>query len=158
MVANPLSDLDVDALLRSERRQKISKDNAVAEFKQMMREPDLPTVRDAAKQMGEIAREIIKEYTTGGHNYERAMEILKLMRYEMIECEEPESYNKFIRVLKKDLLNGSLGGDSKALWFRIRKANQGLINNEQASSSEVSVSEANEFLSLVGMDLPTRGK
>lgn len=157
-VIKPFSGLDVDALLGSERREKISKDNAISEFKQMVQEPDVPTVRDAAKQMGEITREVIKEYRTGALNYERAIENMKVMRYEMIECEEPDSYNKFIRGLKKDLLNGSLSGDSRDLWFKIKSFKLGLIDNEQAQSSEVSVTEATEFLSSIGLDLPTRSK
>jgi ATP-dependent DNA helicase 2 subunit 2 len=157
-VIKPYSGLDVDALLSGARREKISKDNAISEFKQMVHEPDIPTVRDAAKQMGEITREVIKEYRLGALNYERAIENMKVMRYEMIECEEPDAYNKFIRSLKKDLLNGSLGGDARDLWFKIKSTKLGLIDSEDAQSSEVSVTEAAEFFSSIGMDMPTRSK
>jgi ATP-dependent DNA helicase 2 subunit 2 len=98
---------------------------------------------DAAKQMGAIIRQLIKE-STGDSQFDRAMENMRVMRYELIECEEPEAYNSFIRDLKKDLFNGSLGERRNILWFTMRSAKLGLIDNEEAPRSEVSVAEATE--------------
>jgi ATP-dependent DNA helicase 2 subunit 2 len=141
----PLSGLNIEELLGPERRTKISKGNAISEFKQMVASTadNIAVWRDAANQMGGIIRQLIKE-STGDSQYDRAMENMRVMRYELIECEEPDSYNNFIRDLKKDLLNGSLGDNRKDLWFDIKKANLGLVDIEEAPRSEVLVAEATE--------------
>jgi ATP-dependent DNA helicase 2 subunit 2 len=151
----PLSNLDVDALLGPERRRKISKDNAVAEFKQMLAAQvpdDINTVREAAEQMGEITRNLmkqLKDVTTGGERiFERATENMKIMREEMLEYEDPESYNNFIRCLKKDFMNGRFGDNRREMWWDIKKASLGLIDNELDPKSEVSVAEAAEVCDI----------
>ena len=145
----PLSGLDVEELLGPERRTKITKSNAISEFKQMVASTadNIAVWRDAAKQMGGITRQLIKE-STGDSQYGRAMENMRVMRYELIECEEPDSYNSFIRDLKNDLLYGSLGDNRKDLWFDIKKAKLGLIDSEEAPRSEVAVAEAIEVCHL----------
>jgi ATP-dependent DNA helicase 2 subunit 2 len=164
----PLSDLNIESLLSSRRRDKISKDNAIAEFRQMLDTSDgsdnMGTLKSAAKQMGDIIRELIQEPVarTGPDNgklvSDRVMENIRVMRHEMVEYDEPELYNKFIRALKTDLVNGNLGDDSRQVLFGIRSAKLGLIDNEISEKSDVSVAEAAEFLTSRGMDLPTRSK
>jgi ATP-dependent DNA helicase 2 subunit 2 len=125
---------------------KISKDNAIPEFRQRVASTEDSTTvwLDAMKQMGEITRQLLRDSTAGDSNYEQALENIRVMRYEMIECELPDPYNRFIHDLKKDLLNGSLGSDRRELWFKIRMARLGLIHSEETPLSEVSVVEATE--------------
>lgn len=98
---------------------------------------------DAAKQMGAITRQLI-EVSTGNSKFNQAMENIRIMRYELIECEEPGAYNNFIRDLKRDLLSGKLGESRKELWFALRKAKLGLISSEEAPLSDVSQAQATE--------------
>jgi ATP-dependent DNA helicase 2 subunit 2 len=67
----PLSGLDVDALLS--KKPKISRDNAIPEFKQMLKTTtDDKVLEDAAKQMGNIIREQISD-STGSSWYDQAI-------------------------------------------------------------------------------------
>jgi ATP-dependent DNA helicase 2 subunit 2 len=158
-----LSNLDISELLA--RPKIISKDNAIAEFKQMLDNADgsdnVGLINNAVKQMGEIIRELIQEPVEGIAQqlfWDRAIENVRVMREEMIEYEEPEPYNKFIRALKKDLLDGELGEGSKRVWVKIRLAKLGLIDSGKAEKSEVSAEEADEFLISTETSLPTRNK
>lgn len=147
-------------------RDKISKDNAISEFKQMLANADgsdnAGLLRDAAKQMDNIIRELIQERldrSNGGKLMDdRVVENIRVMRNEMIDYEDPKSYNNFIRALKKDMLNGSLGEDRRDLWLKIKWAKLGLIDNEVEEKSDVSVAEAAEFLNSKRVDLPTRNR
>jgi ATP-dependent DNA helicase 2 subunit 2 len=161
----PLSGLKIDELLSSTRREtRISRDNAISEFKQMLDNADgadnAGLIRDAAKQMGDITRELIKSHegASAGTIVEQALENIRVMREEMLQYEDPDSYNKFIRALKKDLLNGNLGENRRELWLKIKWAKLGLIDNEVEEKSNVSVAEAHEFLRVTEVDLLTRNK
>lgn len=142
----------MDSLLSGEARQNISRDNAIAEFVQILADPDDSMVLNATRQMSEITRELIKE-SMADRKYEQAAKNISVMREELIEVEAPDLFNKFIRDLKKDLLNGSLGGDRRELWFTIRKSKLGLIRSEDTVRSEVSEEEANEVCTMCS--LPT---
>ena len=159
----PLSNLDISELLAT--RETISKDNAIAEFKQMLDTADgtdnMGLLHSAAKQMGEIIRELLEEPIEGparGLFFDRAMENIRVMREEMIEYEEPESYNKFIRALKRAFLDGKFGEDRRKLWVKFRLARLGLIDSGAAATSEVSAEEANEFWASTETNLPARNK
>lgn len=138
----------MDSLLTGEARQKISKDNTISEFIQILADPDDSIVINATRQMSEITRELIKE-SMADRKYEQATKNISVMREELIEVEAPDLYNKFIRDLKKDLLNSSLGGDRRELWFMIRKSKLGLIRSEDTVRSEVSEEEANEVCTCI---------
>ena len=161
----PLSNLPIDELLKSRRRDKISSGNSIAEFRQMLDHADgtdnTTLLRDAAKQMGDIVRGLIRKHAVGataGTIDEQVLENIRVFRHEMIEYEEPELYNKFIRSLKKDILSGNLGENLKELWFKVKAAKLGLIDNYISEKSEVLAAEATDFLNLKGTDMPTRTK
>ncbi|KAJ4268713.1 ATP-dependent DNA helicase yku80 [Fusarium torreyae] len=141
----PISGLDVDALLGGEEKGEINPNNAVPEFKQMLAATEeLSQIEDAAKQMGEIISTFVSE-SFGDDKYQRALECLGVMREELINLEEPGLYNTFVRGMKKQLLNGALGGDRRDFWFKIRWSRLGLIDNKQSEVSEISPEDADEF-------------
>lgn len=137
--------MDVDALLNQEpKRAKISPENAVPEFKQILSRADnIETISDAVKQMSTIIESQIK-HSLGDANYERVVEGLGTMREELVDYEEPAMYNELLRNLKERILGEELGGDRKELWWFIRKGKLGLIDENTSERSEVSAEEAAE--------------
>lgn len=149
----PLSGLDIEALLS--KKHKISRDNAIPEFKQMLkRAKDEPTIAEAAKQMSNIICEMVKD-STGDSWYEQAISNLRVFRHEMIEYEVPELYNDFILELKNKLNKGQLG-DRRDFWLSWKGTKLGLIDAEDLDDSEVTEDEAAQFWSLETSQLPTR--
>jgi ATP-dependent DNA helicase 2 subunit 2 len=139
-----LSGLDVDALLSREKRVKITRDNAIPEFKQMLETAeDISSIEEAAKQMGTIIRSLIT-HSLGDSGYGRAIANVATMREELINMEEPGLYNDFVKDLKKRLLGGELGGDRRDMMWEIRKAKLGLIDNKASEVSEVTEDQATE--------------
>lgn len=141
----PLSGLDVDALLKQEpKRTKISTENAIPEFKQMLSRADnLDIIRDAVKQMASIIETQIK-HSLGDSNYDRVVEGLGTMREELVDYEEPTLYNDFLTSLKGKILSEELGGDRKELWWLVRKSKLGLIDRTTSEVSNVTEDEAKE--------------
>ncbi|KAI9852654.1 MAG: ATP-dependent DNA helicase II subunit 2 [Thelocarpon superellum] len=143
----PLSGLNVEELLGRQKRTKISAENAIPEFKQMLTTSEDPNaISDASKQMADIVRSQI-QHSLGDHAYGRVIEELHVMREELIAMEEPETYNDFMKDLKWKLLAGDLGGDRRELWWEIRKGRLGLIDHGLSDLSDVTEEEANRFLS-----------
>lgn len=70
------------------------------------------------------------------------------MREELIEMEEPEVYNEFVRELKRQLLAEELGGDRREMWAEVRKNRLGLVEKKSSERSKVGEEEAKEFLSF----------
>ncbi|KAI1634123.1 putative Ku family DNA helicase [Biscogniauxia mediterranea] len=146
----PLSGLDIDALLSQpeNKRTKIDPNNSIPEFKQMVDYAENDSVfEDAAKQMGSIIRSLITN-SLGDSGYDRAIENLGEFRRAMIDNEVSDIYNSFIRDLKKRLLSGELNGDRRELWWLIKGARLGLIDNNPVTgveSSKVTPEEAAEF-------------
>lgn len=139
-----MSGLDVDALLGREKRAKITTENAIPEFKQMLETAeDISSIEEAAKQMGAITRSLIT-YSLGDSGYGRAIANLATMREELINMEEPALYNDFVKDLKKRLLGGELGGDRRDMMWEIRKAKLGLIDKRASEVSDVTEDEATE--------------
>ena len=140
----PLSGLDVDALLGREKRAKITTDNAIPEFKQMLETAEhISVIEEAAKQMSIIIRSLIT-HSLGDSGYGRAIANLATMREELINMEEPNLYNDFIKDLKKRLLGGELGGDRRDMMWEIRKAKLGLIDKSASEVSDVTEDQATE--------------
>lgn len=140
----PLSGLDVDDLLRTEKRLKISPNNAIPEFKQSLATAeDVGAIKDAVSQMSTIVENQIKN-SLGDANYDRAGEGLGTMREELIGYEEPGLYNDFIRELKTKLLDDQLNGDRREMWWLIRKNRLGLIDKKASEMSDVTEQEAQE--------------
>ena len=138
----PLSGLDVDELLGRQKRNKISAENAIPEFKQMLAtSADPNAISDASKQMSDIVHaQITHSFVDSG--YALAVEELSVMRAELIAMEEPGMYNDMMKDLKRELLDGKLGGDRREMWWEIRKHRLGLIVREQSDLSDVSEEEA----------------
>ncbi|KAL2752505.1 hypothetical protein ACRALDRAFT_1065627 [Sodiomyces alcalophilus JCM 7366] len=144
----PLSGLDVDALLNTQpkRPRLVTRDNAVPEFKQALASAtDLDHVREACKQMGEVIRDLVTD-SFGDSLYARAIEAMSVMRAELIELDEPDIYNTFVRGFKSRLLAGEFGGDRREMWWNVRTSRLGLIDQSQSELSKVTSEEAQEFL------------
>ncbi|KAJ5156081.1 hypothetical protein N7492_008884 [Penicillium capsulatum] len=141
----PLSGLDVDALLNLEpKRARISPENAIPEFKQLLSRADsVEAIYDAVKQMTAIIEGQIKTSLSDA-NYERVIEGLGTMREELVDYEEPAVYNDLLRRLKEKILSEELGGDRRELWWLVRKGRIGLIDSGISERSEVSEEEAKE--------------
>ncbi|EHK41263.1 hypothetical protein TRIATDRAFT_295201 [Trichoderma atroviride IMI 206040] len=141
----PISGLDVDALLGGEKKGSISPENAIPDFKRALNSSEeVEQIADATKQMGAIVQSLITD-SFGDNKYAQAMESIGVMREELINLEEPGQYNEFVRDLKKKLLSGTLGGDRRDFWFKMRWAKLGLIIQSQSEASTVTLEEADEF-------------
>ena len=134
----------MDALLGEKKKEKISSDNAVPEFKRALESSEeVDEIEDAAKQMGVIVRTLITD-SFGDNKYERAIECIGVMREELTNLEEPSLYNVFVRDLKKSLLSGALGGDRRDFWFKVRWSGLGLIDQKLSEVSDVTLEQAEE--------------
>jgi len=141
-VDKPLSGLDIGALLGNEKRIKISAENAVPEFKQLLATSEDPTIiRKASTQLGEIIESYIK-HSVGDSGYGRAVEAIRVFKEEMIELEEPDVYNTWAQGFKDKLLGDALGGDRREMWWLVRVNKLGLIHRGQSDVSSVTEEEA----------------
>ncbi|TLS29769.1 hypothetical protein PpBr36_00453 [Pyricularia pennisetigena] len=151
-VVKPISGLDVDALLNNSgngssraKRAKISAENSVPEFKQMLASADkVATIENAAKQMGEVVISFINT-SMGDMNYDRAAENIRVMRDELVALEEPVFYNDFLKSLKTKIVSGELNGDRREMWWRIKFEKLGLITQKESEVSSVTEDEAAQF-------------
>lgn len=148
----PSSGLDVDSLLDmglARKKTKISKDNAIPEFKQTLNRLHAASkdeeIESAVIEMGEIIQSLIKE-SMGDKNYARAQENLGVMREQCIEFEVPQLYNNILKDLKKQISSGVLGGDRREMWAKYIRwpgnGQLGLITKYQCEASEVNFDEA----------------
>lgn len=143
-VDKPLSGLDVDELLGREKRTKISADNAIPEFKQLLATTEeIDALKGAMEQMSAIVQSFIK-LSVGDSGYGRAVEMMRVMREEMTEYEESGLYNDFVRDLKRKIMNDELGVGRGEMWYKIRTTRLGLIDNIMEPNSEVTPEEAKE--------------
>ncbi|EFX00480.1 ku family DNA-binding protein [Grosmannia clavigera kw1407] len=148
----PLSGLDVDALLgtpaaaKSGKATKISKENAIPEFKQALAGTvDVKQISDLTAQMGEVVRSLITS-STGDIHYARVAENMRVMREELISLEEPALYNQFTTDLKAQLVAEELGGPRLEMWWTIRTSGLGLITKSESDESDVTDEAAREFV------------
>lgn len=139
----------LDGLLevgRVSKRKKISKNNAIPEFKQVVQAlasaNDEEAISEAVKDMERVIHSLIKE-STGDSNYDQALEQIGVLREQMFNYEIPELYNRFLRDLKTKIKSGALGEGRKDLWWRVRYPGKlGLITMEQLDPSDVTAEEA----------------
>lgn len=155
----PSSGFDVDNLLDkglARKRNKISKENAIPEFKQTLRQRMHAADKDeeienAVKEMGQIIRSLIKE-SMGDKDYARAQENIGVMREQCIEFESPQFYNDFLTDLKKQISSGALGGDRREMWTKYikwpGKGRLGLITKSQCEGSGVTDDEAQQVRTI----------
>jgi ATP-dependent DNA helicase 2 subunit 2 len=159
----PISGFDSGASIlagREKKKLKVTKENAIPEFKQILR--SLSTVETdegvetAMTGMGEVICSLIKE-SFGDKNYDQAMENIGVMREQMIGLEMPQLYNDFLRDLKNKLNSEVLGGDRRDMWHKIRWSGKlGLITRDESETSTVSKDDA-QSVGAPYSDLPASG-
>lgn len=151
----PLSGLDVASLLHNgeggiPKRVKISPENAVPEFKQILATTDEEsTWKDAVKQLCAIIEEYVRT-STGSYNYQRAVEAMRVMKEEMSEYEEPNLYNAFLRGFKDKLAKGELGGDRREVWYLVKAHRLGLVDSLKNEFADATPEEAKAVGDIVG--------
>jgi ATP-dependent DNA helicase 2 subunit 2 len=123
----------------------------VPEFRQKLGAlEDEAEFQELGSQMFEHAKELIKT-SLADVNYNRACEIIRVVREEFLEYEFAEMYNALLKDLKKDIVEKKLDGDRTDMWWTIRKFSLGLITKEEAGdSSDVTEEQARE----VGLHSP----
>lgn len=144
----PLSGLDVNALLQTkEKRKRISPENAIPEYKQLLDTAEsVDSMRDASDQLATIIEDYIR-HSVGDSGYGRAIEAIRIMREEMVDLEEPSIYNNFLQRLKGEILSGELGGERKELWWQVRVTRLGPIQKRECHTSDVDEEGAKAFMS-----------
>ncbi|KAI4759129.1 putative Ku family DNA helicase [Aureobasidium sp. EXF-3400] len=146
-VPKPLSGLDITALLSAQGgTSKISPQNAIPEFRQILDKGIREQVDSAFQQLGKIIRDFIRN-SVGDSGYARALEAIRAMREEATDLELPHLYNEWMKKLKTEILKEELNGDRRDMWFSIRANRMGLIQSKESGSSGVGEDEAKEFLS-----------
>lgn len=115
---------------------------------------DAAGIRDAVAQLATIIQDQITD-SFGDVNYGRAIAEMALMREEMIELEEPELWDDFVRGLKGKLRGGQLGGDRREMWEEIRRNRLGLVgrNVAEEEAREVSFGRSEGRFSLAKLVL-----
>lgn len=143
----PLSNLNVAALLASgasglPTRHKIDPSNAIPEFKQILdTTEDFSAVGDAVNQLGAIIEGYVKT-STGSYNYQRAVEAIRVMKEQMMEYEEPNLFNGFLRGFKDKLNSGELEEGRGELWYLVRVHRLGLIDDTSHDAADATPEEA----------------
>ena len=82
------------------------------------------------------------KHSVGDSSYGRAVEAIRVFKEEMIEMEEPDLFNEWIRRFKERLLKAELGGDRKEMWWLVRVHKLGLIHRGLSDVSKVSEEDA----------------
>ncbi|KAF1938533.1 SPOC domain-like protein [Clathrospora elynae] len=141
----PLSGLDVDELLGNPKRVKIESNNLIPSFKQALAaSDDMDTIQEATDGIAKEIRALISN-SVGDSAYGRALEAIRIMREELTELEEPETYNTFVRKLKEEILGGKLNGNRRDMWWRIKGSRYGLVDQKRCFASAVTEEEAKRF-------------
>ncbi|QSZ30883.1 hypothetical protein DSL72_000441 [Monilinia vaccinii-corymbosi] len=145
-VIKPISGLDVQVLLSRQKRQKITVDNAIPEFKQALSNTDSTDgAIKATREMGDTVRTLLKR-STGNSTWAQAGEYLRTMRTELIDLIEPNIYNNFIEKFKKQFQNDDF---DRAFWFEVvRKDKLGLIHQGELENTEKTEEDARQFYKL----------
>ena len=155
----PMSGLDVNALLTrpsgssnsnneakdtKKPKPQITHTNPIPEFRQALDQTSsVADIRDAATRLGIIIEEQIRD-SLGDLNYARAIAEMNIMREEMLDMEEPECWNGFLKGLKGKILKGELGGDRDEMWGLMQKERVKLIGKGESGVSEVTDEQAKE--------------
>lgn len=63
------------------------------------------------------------------------------MRSELIELEEVNIWNEWVRGLREVVLGGGLGGDRKELWREVARSRVGLVENKEVEGGGGGVGE-----------------
>lgn len=109
---------------------------------------DTTKFQQAVKQLETIIYDQIKK-STGDSLYEQAFGNIRAMREEMIDYEAPETYNQFLKDLKKKIINDELGDGRNQFIYLLGQKHLSLIDKMEAESSETSKTEAAEVRSQI---------
>ncbi|KAK7531676.1 putative Ku family DNA helicase [Phyllosticta citribraziliensis] len=145
----PLSGLNIEALLGGNRSKKvkITPENAIPEFKQALSAVEDPTaIKGIADQLTKIVHGYIKE-SMGDSGYGRAVEAIRVFKEEVVDLEEPQIFNDFLKGLKERITSGELGADRREMWYLVKVNRLGLIDKRTSELSDVSEEEAKAFMS-----------
>ena len=132
--------MQVDELLRDgegrpAKKLKISSNNAIPEFKQhLLHHSSIEAIKDTCAQMEALVREAITN-SFADMLYGKACDMMKVMREELVDLDEPDIYNDFVKSLKSDLLAGKLGGNRTDMWKEVQKHRLGLLTAEESERS-----------------------
>lgn len=147
----PKSGLNVEELLAKSsttaqaappKKLKISSTNPIPDFKNKLRTTeDLEGLQETGGEMLKVLKELVK-YSLADTNYGRVCEILKVMRVEYLEYDEPGVYNEALRSLKQSIMSEELDGDRTDCWREIRYNKLGLITTAESERVEVNDDEA----------------
>lgn len=141
----PLSGLDIDELLGLPSTAKLDPSNIIPSFIQAIRAAEsLELIESISASMGAEIRSLITK-SVGDSGYGRALEAMRVMREELADLEEPETWNGFVRELKAELLEGKLGGNRRDMWWKIRGSRYGLVERKRCAVSGVGEEAAAEF-------------
>lgn len=104
-------------------------------------------IKDTCSQMATLIKEAI---TTSFADmlYNKAVDMMRVMREELVELDEPEVYNEFVRDLKKEMLAGNLGGNRADMWREVRNSTLGLLTSSESERSEVTEEMAKEVCDI----------
>lgn len=140
--------MNADSARPANKKAKISSNNAIPEFKQnLMMHSSIEEIKDTCSQMAALIKEAI---TTSFADmlYDKAADMMRVMREEMVELDEPGVYNQFVRDLKKEILAGNLGGNRVDMWKEVRKNRLGLLTSSESERSEITEEMAKEVCDI----------
>lgn len=153
----PKSGLDIESLLRStgptsattaavRKQAAISSNNAIPEFKRKLSlTEDLDELKSAGEEMLAIMKELIT-HSLADTNYGRVCEMLKVMREEYLEFDEPGVYNDVVIELKRAIHEEELNGDREDMWMEMRINKLGLVTKAESTRVAVGEEDAKKFL------------
>lgn len=147
----PKSGLDITALLAPRQATgKITPENCIPEFKQALRTTTtgLTGLTNAVSQFTTIIKNKISAPAFVDRDYAGVIKLLSVLKEEMIEYEEPGTYNRFMVELKREVLGGKLGGDRRDFWAEVGRKWNGLGLVVGDGEGEVEEGVAAEVLSL----------
>jgi len=105
-------------------------------------------IKSTCSQMAALIKEAIT--TSFAHMlYDKALDMMGVMREELVELDEPEIYNEFVRGLKKEMLAGNLGGNRVDMWKEVRKNRLGLLTSSESERSGVTEEMAKEVCDIL---------
>ena len=104
-------------------------------------------IKGTCSQMATLIKEAI---TTSFADmlYDKAADMMRVMREELVELDEPEVYNEFVRGLKKEIFAENLGGNRVDMWKEVRKNRLGLLTSSECERSEVTEEMAKEVCDI----------
>uniref|UniRef100_A0A915KN11 Uncharacterized protein n=1 Tax=Romanomermis culicivorax TaxID=13658 RepID=A0A915KN11_ROMCU len=132
--------IESDKKEKTEVSVKISTVKPVEDFTDIT-ETNPELFEEAANQLGDIIGQFIFE-SMGSQLHLKALECVTCFRNACIKVSKPGYYNRFILTFKTSLLSKN----KIVFWNKLCESGQGLICDNECSSSQVSDREANEFL------------